>query len=140
MQLGGNSIFAMEILGEIKKLFQIDLTLNEFLKNSTIEKLAIIVQKQTNIFVKEKVFYHQNKFYKLSPPQKCFTKVGMVKSNNSGCNIINIFTLNSNYSQAEILSCIVNIVNQHDNLRLFFKYRGKELYQYYFENCKNCIN
>jgi amino acid adenylation domain-containing protein len=123
LDLGGNSLLALQIITRIKEVFGISIPLNTFLDNSTITKLGAIINKETSgpEVSEEPVHITDLSNLPLSSEQKRLWTISQLDKNNPAYNITFAFHLIGDVN-LELFNKSMNILfNRHHIMFSTFK-------------------
>lgn len=119
-EIGGHSIKAMQIIGQMNKTFDIDIEINELFKNPTIRKLANhILNAQKGQFKEiEKAF--EKEYYELSYNQRKLWTIYKMEPENTAYNMTGKIILRHSVNKEALKRALEKIVSRHESLRTGF--------------------
>lgn len=135
--LGGDSIMAVQIIDNLKRELNLQINLNEFLKNPTLYEMSSLVSKDSekNIYSKfQKTKKSNDGYYKASYAQKRMYVSSVLEENSIGYNMFGAFRITGEFNLERAEKVINNIIKRHESLRTSFEFKNEDLYQKVNEN------
>ena len=126
--LGGHSLNAIRIISKIFKEFNIEISLNNFFKYSSIKLLSGYILKQQAILINktERIIFVNIKpiisqeYYELSPSQQRLWLVDNIGLYKASYNIYGIYYFNEDIDYNLYKQSIKKLINRHEILRTIF--------------------
>jgi tyrocidine synthetase III len=124
--LGGNSLKAMQILTRIYKTFSIGLKITDIFSNTTIEKLAKVIDN-----TKETVYYKiepvpDNAHYEVSHSQKRLWVLSQFEGEKVAFNMHGAYVFHEGLDRKAFAKAFQTLINRHESLRTTFIAIGGE--------------
>ncbi|MEZ2338354.1 amino acid adenylation domain-containing protein [Mucilaginibacter sp. RCC_168] len=115
--LGINSMQAVQLLSRINKQFNIDLHLNDFFENCTINQLASIIKntEKKNILVPELLTRQQT--YGLNPTQIRFLTIANFHKKKSALNVASAYFVKGKFNPLIFRKSLEILIDRHESLR-----------------------
>ncbi len=136
--LGGNSLTAIKMIASILKEFNIEIYMEEFFNNLTLEKIIEYVKKnnennQKNIWKTiEKV--EKREFYPLSSSQKRIFVIEQLEKGSTAYNITFAMEFANGIDRKKLENVFRIIFLRHESLRTYFSFVGDEVVQIVSDN------
>jgi len=133
LDLGGNSLKAVQVLAEISNKFNIDLLLKDLFKYNTPRKLAVIINdqfqhdKKKNLKIDSIIKFNKNKkYYPLSYSQKRIFILYNLEPNSSFYNTTHLKEITGNLDIKKFKKALITTIKKHESFRTNFKNFNKE--------------
>ena len=126
IELGGDSLKAIQMLTRIQKELNVSVPLTEFFKQPTIERLA------NYIFGAEKNIYQsitpveKKEYYPLSPAQKRLYFIHLLAPESTAYNETDIFTLVGEVDKNRLEKTFKKLIQRHESLKTSYVMVGDE--------------
>ncbi len=128
-ELGGNSLSATLLIGEIKKVFNIELSLSDFFKTPTIREISGLIEKDINNRFQKIYNTGSKKYYKTSFAQKRMFTLTEMEPFNIKYNIPLAFEIEGDLKLDQLEKAFNNLIRRHDILRTSFHIVENDLFQ-----------
>ena len=130
-ELGGDSLFAINLCVQIKEFFNIQLFAKDIFEHSTIKELSDIIEKDVST---EKIAtipsIKQAEFYDVSSAQKRIYFASKLAGNDSTLyNIAGGVILSKTLDTLKLENCIQQIINRHEAFKTYFTIENAKVKQ-----------
>lgn len=120
-EIGGHSIKAMQIIGQINKTFDIGMEINELFKNPTIKKLSKHILRAQKGQFKEIEKALEKEYYELSYNQRKLWTIYQIEPENTAYNMTGKIILRHSVNKEALKKALEKIISRHESLRTGFK-------------------
>ncbi len=128
--IGGHSLKAIRLLSSIYDEFKVELTLKDLLTNPTIKALSSLINKQTPVQEKTKIFpVEEQDHYLVSYAQKRLWLIDELHSSGTAYNIPIRFVINHEVDKRIFTKAYFKLIQKHEILRTRFVEVNGELRQ-----------
>jgi len=121
LELGGDSLKAFTVIAAIQKKMNVNISLGEFLNNTTVQELARYISnhsRKDNFISIEPT--EKKEYYALSSAQKRLYIIHQIEENNLSYNISKVWMLEGKLPHQEIEESFEKLIQQHESLRTSF--------------------
>ncbi|MBB5194994.1 non-ribosomal peptide synthetase [Anaerocolumna cellulosilytica] len=125
-EIGGHSLNAIVLVERIKKEFDLDISLMDFIKQKTIRNIGIYLRnaKREDYLLIEPV--QKKDYYPLSSAQKRVYIIQNLEPESTAYNMPFVVKLEGKLDTRKLESAINKIIQRHESLRTSFEHNGTE--------------
>ncbi|WP_075342508.1 condensation domain-containing protein [Tenacibaculum agarivorans] len=119
--LGGHSLLAVRLVASIKKVFNVDIALDEIFTYSTFEELVAQIrtgEKQKELIIPK---VHKKEFYQVSPPQRRFYIHNQIYPNDLSYNSPQYYKVKGRLDLKKVRAAFLELIATHEILRTSFQ-------------------
>ncbi len=131
LELGGDSLYAINLSIRIKDKFNVQIFSKDILENPIVQNLSDMISNESNILenkVIEKI--PEAEFYKISSAQKRIYFASQVAGNSSTLyNVPGGIIINGEIDSTKLEKCFNALISRHESLRTFFELNNENVVQ-----------
>jgi acyl carrier protein len=128
-ELGGDSLKARSLISKIHKEFDVKISMPDFFNNSTIIKLAKLIERSNlNVFASIQKA-DKKEYYPVSSAQKRLFILQQFEEDDIAYNVADILWLNGKINYERLEQAIKQIIKKHEAFRTSFLFKGNILVQ-----------
>jgi len=128
-EMGGDSLKARNLISKVHKEFDVKISMPEFFDNSTIIKLAKLIESSNlNVFASIQKA-DKKEYYPVSSAQKRLFILQQFEEDDTAYNVADIFWLNGKIDYSRLEQAIKQIIKKHEAFRTSFLFKGNALVQ-----------
>jgi len=119
--LGGHSLLAVRLVASIKKVFNVDIALDEIFTYSIFEELAAQIrtgERQKELIIPK---VHKKEFYQVSPPQRRFYIHNQIYPNDLSYNSPQYYKVKGRLDLKKVRAAFLELITTHEILRTSFQ-------------------
>jgi len=121
-ELGGDSLKALILISKINKILHVEIPVEEFFKNPTIEKLAVYVNQKGIKRLHEVIdAVEEREYYPLFSAQMRLYILQQMDPSNISYNQPNVLLLEGELDRIRMEEAIFHLINRHESLRTSFQ-------------------
>lgn len=121
-ELGGDSLKAMTIAGQIHRDFGVEIPVSEFFKNRTVKEMSAFIDAQAKKEFEEIAVAPVNApSYPVSPAQSNLWAISHATGSNIAYNMSEVYVLNGELKQDVLEKAFRELIKRHEILRTNFK-------------------
>lgn len=133
-ELGGHSLKGLNLLSQLYKIFNVELTLIDLFEFPTINELASRINSALKVQYEKIEPVPEAEYYNVSSSQKRMFMLNNFDKGSTGYNIYEIFQIEGNIDIKRIERSIVKLIERHESLRTEFKIIDNNIMQKINEN------
>jgi len=120
-ELGGDSLKAMTLLGRIKEVFEVEMTLPQFFENTQLESLYRHIEKHSAPQIQSITPAATQSSYPLTPAQQHMWLLCQEPQANVAYNLSAVYTLHQQVQLPLLQQALQQVVQRHEVLRTIFR-------------------
>lgn len=130
-ELGGDSLYAINLSIKIKDKFNVQISSKDILENPIIQDLSDIISTKNNITENKTIKkIPEAEFYKISSAQKRIYFASQVAGNSSILyNVPGGIIIDGDIDSIKLEKCLNTLISRHESLRTFFEINGENVVQ-----------
>lgn len=131
LELGGDSLYAINLSIKIKDNFNVQIFSKDILDNPIIQNLSDMIRTKNSISENRTIKkISEAEFYKISSAQKRIYFASQVAGNSSTLyNIPGIIIINGEVDSNKLEKCFNTLISRHESLRTFFEINNENVVQ-----------
>lgn len=128
--LGGHSLNAMSLVAKIRKKLQLDVSIKDIFKNSSIKELALSLEGMKEKKLESVQVIGEQDYYPSSSAQKSVFFLHEMERGGTTYNIPHIYKVKGKLDREKAECCLQKLVQRHEALRTSFQMIDGEPFQF----------
>jgi amino acid adenylation domain-containing protein len=122
-ELGGDSIGVLKAITHLNKVFDVNISIREFYKESSLTDLKSVIEKRFKGNTQDDIkFIEKRECYSLSYAQRRFFMMQLMDKSSTHLNLIQMFPLPSDVKREKIEAVFTEIFKNHEGFRTYFNF------------------
>lgn len=126
---GGNSIKIIQLLSEIYRQLQVEISISEFYEHSTINQLSDYINGKQKSSYPVIVSAKKKDKYLASSAQRRIYLLSQIDPQSLNYNVTSLYLIEGTIDDQRVQACFQQLVDRHDSLRTQFVYGDDQVYQ-----------
>jgi amino acid adenylation domain-containing protein len=127
--LGGDSLKAMTLVGQIHKIYEARISVSDIINYSTVEKIAPIINKSGKESYLSIAPTEAKEYYPLSSAQKRFYVLQQMTPDTTVYNLSQVMRLEGRLEKKRMETAVRKLLTKHQTLRTSFFMTAREVFQ-----------